>query len=959
MSVTETRTLLDKVSVDASERFNDVAVDVIRLVSEDDANQWAMLCGDLTSLGWHGFEATLAYLTLTQEMLTGDSVERLLDAGRFGCDFSTQTSEPSIAYFEGYAALIIAGRGASYRDIEDVARLVSGRYKRAVTLVADYFRSAYGIAIYCSPRDLAAWLEMAHEFANKDRGMMQSFLQLSSTEMPWLFIHKLARVSESSSITYMQYHDSLQEACSEELLMDLQPLFLKYVASEQLITPFYDALVKARLTGRSATTITGLLQPFEDVRLATALVDNAERLPMDGTIDQWIAEGLDQKSFVAREAFFQLESSRSQELLESLRGQVNLQDYKRVMLLYTEAFCGRRLTIESSLEDDEPCKLPHTDGQTIFLPASVNYFPTHAENFSYLKVALLHQLGLFEFGTFTNIAKSRHLIKSFEKVPLAYYLYNLLEDARVDWQLEHKFRGVRPALLKQKKFSLSLRNAPPDSLVGRLLEVMIQVSLDGIIPDWIDSHVRPEAELLAEEIRQLRLPGATVEDALRILPICYRILENLEMTFAPDSLPDPVIYRGESDTEIVMLNLALVDLNEDFEVDEGDEDSMSMATFLDPKNADIKSLKDGDLQDMAGMLVTELDVDLVPEEGDESEELMSKFKDVLKGFGGQRKEAHRFRYDEWDHLIDDYRRHWCTLHEIRDIDVQPEFVDDTLREYSQVARNVRKQLNMLKPELLRKVKGVVDGEELDLERAVESIVDRRSGITPDERIYIRRERKERDVAALFLLDMSASTDDVIVSEPSETPLVDGEPGYEESNPSEKRIIDLEKESVILMSDALEELGDNYSVCGFSGYGRDQVEYFLCKDFDEPLNHRSKGRIGGIEPCRSTRMGPAIRHATRSLVKTECRVKALIIISDGYPQDFDYGKDRNSKEYGIMDTMKSLTECREQGVQSFCLTVDPSGHDYLRSMCQDSEYMVIQDIKQLPNELSKVYRSLTG
>lgn len=107
------------------------------------------------------------------------------------------------------------------------------------------------------------------------------------------------------------------------------------------------------------------------------------------------------------------------------------------------------------------------------------------------------------------------------------------------------------------------------------------------------------------------------------------------------------------------------------------------------------------------------------------------------------------------------------------------------------------------------------------------------------------------------------------------------------------------------------------------------------------------------------MGPAIRHGIASLNRTECRIQALIIISDGYPQDFDYGKDRNSKEYGIMDTMKALTEARGQGVQSFCLTVDPSGHDYLRAMCPDSQYMVMQDLRQLPNELSKVYRSLTG
>jgi nitric oxide reductase NorD protein len=107
------------------------------------------------------------------------------------------------------------------------------------------------------------------------------------------------------------------------------------------------------------------------------------------------------------------------------------------------------------------------------------------------------------------------------------------------------------------------------------------------------------------------------------------------------------------------------------------------------------------------------------------------------------------------------------------------------------------------------------------------------------------------------------------------------------------------------------------------------------------------------------MGPPIRHATRRLIETGSRIKALIIMSDGYPQDHDYGADRNSRDYGLMDTMKALSEAKQQGVLTYCLTVDPSGHDYLRAMCADSQYMVIQDLEQLPEEVSRVYRSLTG
>lgn len=230
------------------------------------------------------------------------------------------------------------------------------------------------------------------------------------------------------------------------------------------------------------------------------------------------------------------------------------------------------------------------------------------------------------------------------------------------------------------------------------------------------------------------------------------------------------------------------------------------------------------------------------------------------------------------------------------------------------------------------------------------------------------------MSALFLLDMSASTDDAIPdAEPEQKAAEEQLSGNEddfltpfdtrftlpETADPVLRIIDLEKQAVVLMAEALKDLGDSYSICGFSGYGREHVDFFLCKDFDEPFNQRVKGRIGGIKPCRSTRMGPAIRHATYNLCQTGSKTRALIIISDGYPQDFDYGKDRSSKEYGIRDTTRALAEARQKGVQTFCLTVDPSGHDYLREMCPDQQYMVIQEIGQLPNELSKVYRALTG
>jgi nitric oxide reductase activation protein len=202
-------------------------------------------------------------------------------------------------------------------------------------------------------------------------------------------------------------------------------------------------------------------------------------------------------------------------------------------------------------------------------------------------------------------------------------------------------------------------------------------------------------------------------------------------------------------------------------------------------------------------------------------------------------------------------------------------------------------------------------------------------------------REARDVATLFLLDMSASTD-----EPFTKPGGD-RPG--------RRIIDALKEALVIMTEALDELGDAYAIYGFSGQGRSNVEFYLVKGFAEPLGPAVKARIGGIVPKRSTRMGTALRHAVEKMGAIGARAKHLILLSDGFPQDDDYGADRRSHAYGIQDTAVALREAYAAGITPFCITVDRAGHDYLRQMCDAQRYMVIDDIAALPRELPKIYR----
>jgi len=138
-----------------------------------------------------------------------------------------------------------------------------------------------------------------------------------------------------------------------------------------------------------------------------------------------------------------------------------------------------------------------------------------------------------------------------------------------------------------------------------------------------------------------------------------------------------------------------------------------------------------------------------------------------------------------------------------------------------------------------------------------------------------------------------------------------------------------------------------------------VDFLIAKSFEDRLSLRTWAALAAMQPQRSTRMGPAIRHAVAKLRPQPTHMKVLIIVSDGYPQDKDYGPDSDSNEYGIQDTAAALREAEREGVQTFCVTIDPAGYDYLRRMCQKDRYMVIDDVADLPDQLQKVYKALTA
>ncbi|WP_295579906.1 VWA domain-containing protein [uncultured Lamprocystis sp.] len=198
-----------------------------------------------------------------------------------------------------------------------------------------------------------------------------------------------------------------------------------------------------------------------------------------------------------------------------------------------------------------------------------------------------------------------------------------------------------------------------------------------------------------------------------------------------------------------------------------------------------------------------------------------------------------------------------------------------------------------------------------------------------DRLFQRRRKLDRNVAVLFMVDMSGSTK-----------------GW---------INEVCRESLVLLCEALELLGDRYAIYGFSGYTHMRCEAFPVKTFAEPYDTAVQDRISGIRPQDYTRMGVTIRHLTRKLLAVDARTRVLLTISDGRPDD----EDGYRGDYGIADTRQAILEARSQGVHPFCITVDDQAQDYLPHMFGPAGYTLVEKVAKLPYRVADIYRRMTG
>ncbi len=295
------------------------------------------------------------------------------------------------------------------------------------------------------------------------------------------------------------------------------------------------------------------------------------------------------------------------------------------------------------------------------------------------------------------------------------------------------------------------------------------------------------------------------------------------------------------------------------------------------------------------------------------------------------------RYPEWDADSQTYRPDWVSVYEALHPSGQAADIDRLLEKHAALAKQLKRLLDLLKPQDKVRIRYQEEGSELDLDVAISSLIDYKSGATPDPRINMSHRTDGRDITVLLLLDLSESLNQKIGA----------------GGTAGQTILELSQEAVSLLAWAIDCLGDSYAIAGFHSNTRHEVRYQHIKGFAERWDDTVKARLAAMEAGWSTRMGAALRHAGHYLSARPADKKILLLLTDGEPADIDVTEPGQLRS----DARKAVEELDAKGVTTFCLSLDPKADEYVREIF-GKRWRVLDRIERLPETLPSLYMELT-
>ena len=586
---------------------------------------------------------------------------------------------------------------------------------------------------------------------------------------------------------------------------------------------------------------------------------------------------------------------------------VSYQDISRIVESIITGLNGRSLTLKQS-------DRLFTDTETIHLPENISTFSSYDENFSLYKTIAIHQWAQSWFGTWR--VDVQQLTQTFSNPADAVSLFHSLETVRLDANIERELPGIARAM-KQFNSLLNAQDLPPtwQQAVTQLSQPEASAhDSASLLYALYDDDYRPQATLYQGELDPSLAREKMNERVDQDKSDLQARLNQLEQELISDQPDMPM----DEDEEAEDKRFQVKEIDDD-EVPDGYRVELEFDGEDVETPDDIQELLDSIQQDLGEIPEDYLQTDQTQTSGGDS--------DVEQEIALREDDSEVFLYDEWDHSRQQYRKQWCQLREYDVTGKSSDFVEQTLAKHRNLLKQLHRTFEALREED-RRIHKQPYGEDIDLDAVINSYADIINGEELDQNLFIKQRKVDRNIAVMFMVDMSGSTS-----------------GW---------INDMEREALILLCESLEKLGDRYAIYGFSGVTHEQCDLYRIKEFDENYSSTVKERIANIKPKDYTRMGVAIRHLSKLLAKVEAKTKVLITLSDGRPDD----RDGYRGVYGIEDTRRALIEAKYLGIHPFCITIDEEAMDYLQHMYGPVNFAIVNQIDKLPYKVSDIYRRLT-
>lgn len=719
-------------------------------------------------------------------------------------------------------------------------------------------------------------------------------------------------------VTYLQEMPLVVKECGEDIIPDCVTAAMKLpsMVSGEVIALLFSSLPSAARNLGDAELLRGFLTLVHQLSSTAArgvrpMLNHIDELLSKLTLSglrRWANFGAEayRRDYTNLTAYFNLESADAKAMLQKERRGVLFVRNQRKLNFYLRALWGRDFFLRPSGADYTDFR-PYIEHRILHLPDAVD------------DIAGIPGLELYRATAAhmcSHMCYSTAPISAEQLSPAQMFFIGLLEDARVEYKAVNDFPGLKKLwgslLALQSSDKVEHESMPVLEHVARML-------LDDTITSddaELNAVVAKFHEGIAENQDNnnfswhMGLELFNLFSARKAVP-SLRILERIRIPYRDDNR---YIWEFEEFA-----------FNTEFE-------------YMAASQRQVR--RQVNVMEMAN----EVDCELA---GDDAQEIwtcsteMHPYEDDLettKSFNemwGKEPISDPYHYQEWDYQIQLHRPDWATVYERRQPKGDIEDIENILTEYKPVTHRIKQIIDLLTPEGVQRVRNMEDGDEIDINAAIDAMISIRMGEQPNTRITMRNVLKSRDLAVVVLMDLSESTNEPMAG-------------------SDKTVLQLTREAATLVSTAINGIGDAFALHGFASDGRHDVQYYRFKDFNQKFDDDAKSRLSGMKGGLSTRMGAALRHAGHHLLKQPERRKLILLVTDGEPADIDERDPQHLRH----DAKKAVEEIYSKGVLTYCLTLDPHADEYVKRIFGANNYTIIDNVDRLPEKLPALFASLT-